>query len=102
MEPDMLFLLNLYLKQGREATIPDPVKNCSYDPFKFNFKPFQGYQATSADLSKSRSYEFLSKPGSIKPAYERKEKKSPLLYDPETGRKKQSYDFLDELLDDYQ
>lgn len=72
--PDMQFLLKLYLKQGQEATVTDPIKNSSYNPFKFDF---------------------------VKPLYEPKEEEFGRLRDYQAGRKKRSYTFLDELMGNY-
>lgn len=72
--PDMQFLLKLYLKQGYEATLAEPIKISSYDPFKTNF---------------------------VMPPYEQKEEESSRLRDYQTGRKKRSYGFLDELMGNY-
>ncbi|MEK6969243.1 MAG: hypothetical protein AABW48_02340 [Nanoarchaeota archaeon] len=73
--PDMQFLLKLYLKQGQEATLADPIKNSDYNPFKSDF---------------------------VMPLYTPKEEEFDLSRDYQAGRKKRSYDFLDELRGNYQ
>lgn len=100
MEPDMLFLLHLYLRQGKEATISDPVKNCDYDPFKFNFRPFTSYQANRADMPYSCSYKPHSKQDVLKSAYGQPEKGSHQFNYNGVG-KQQPPGFLDEFIDDY-